>query len=65
MVTDSSSDNYPIADAPTRDIFSVDENDEGPEQAPFDVIILAAAPDHIPSPLIEQLKPGGKLVLPV
>ncbi|MGB0597894.1 MAG: protein kinase domain-containing protein [Rubripirellula sp.] len=30
-MTDSSSDNYPIADAPTRDIFSVDENDEGIE----------------------------------
>ena len=36
-----------------------------PEQAPFDVIILAAAPDHIPQPLIEQLAPGGHLVLPV
>jgi len=34
-------------------------------EAPFDVIIVAAAPDHIPAPLIEQLAPGGKLVIPV
>ncbi len=36
-----------------------------PEHAPFDVIIVAAAPDHIPQPLIEQLAPGGRLVIPV
>ncbi len=36
-----------------------------PEHAPFDVIILAAAPDRIPEPLVEQLAPGGRLVLPV
>ncbi len=36
-----------------------------PQQAPFDIIILAAAPDHIPEPLVEQLAPGGRLVLPV
>jgi protein-L-isoaspartate(D-aspartate) O-methyltransferase len=36
-----------------------------PEHAPFDVIILAAAPDHIPPALIGQLAPGGRLVLPV
>ena len=36
-----------------------------PEHAPFDVIIVAAAPDHVPEPLIEQLAAGGRLVLPV
>jgi protein-L-isoaspartate(D-aspartate) O-methyltransferase len=36
-----------------------------PEHAPFDVIILAAAPADIPEPLVEQLAPGGRLVLPV
>ncbi|NOX54464.1 MAG: protein-L-isoaspartate(D-aspartate) O-methyltransferase [Planctomycetes bacterium] len=36
-----------------------------PEKAPFDLIIVAAAPDHIPQPLIEQLAPGGRLVIPV
>jgi len=36
-----------------------------PEHAPFDLIIVAAAPDHIPQPLTEQLSPGGRLVIPV
>ena len=36
-----------------------------PEEAPFDVIIVAAAPDHIPAALIEQLAPGGKMLIPV
>jgi protein-L-isoaspartate(D-aspartate) O-methyltransferase len=36
-----------------------------PDEAPFDIIIVAAAPDHVPEPLIEQLAPGGKLVIPV
>jgi len=35
------------------------------EQAPFDAIIVAAAPDHIPQPLVDQLAPGGRLVVPV
>jgi protein-L-isoaspartate(D-aspartate) O-methyltransferase len=37
----------------------------GPERAPFDRIILTAAPPEIPTALLDQLKPGGKLVAPV
>lgn len=36
-----------------------------PDKGPFDVIIVAAAPDHVPQPLVDQLGPGGKLVIPV
>jgi len=36
-----------------------------PERAPYDLILLAAAPEHVPPALIEQLAPGGRLVLPV
>ena len=35
-----------------------------PEHAPFDKVIVTAAPDLIPPPLIEQLKPGGRMVIP-
>lgn len=36
-----------------------------PEKAPFDIILVAAAPDHVPQPLIDQLALGGRLVIPV
>jgi protein-L-isoaspartate(D-aspartate) O-methyltransferase len=35
------------------------------EFAPFDAIIVTAAPDHLPQPLINQLKEGGRLVIPI
>jgi len=36
-----------------------------PEAAPFDGIIVTAAPDHVPPALVEQLKPGARMVIPV
>jgi len=36
-----------------------------PEKAPFDAIVVTAAPDHVPPALLEQIRPGGRLVIPV
>jgi protein-L-isoaspartate(D-aspartate) O-methyltransferase len=36
-----------------------------PEQAPFDGIIVTAAPDHVPPPLLAQLEVGGVMIIPV
>ena len=36
-----------------------------PEEAPFDKIIVTCAPDQIPQPLMDQLAPGGRMVIPV
>jgi protein-L-isoaspartate(D-aspartate) O-methyltransferase len=36
-----------------------------PEAAPFDAIIVTAAPDHLPAPLVEQLSEAGRLVIPI
>jgi protein-L-isoaspartate(D-aspartate) O-methyltransferase len=36
-----------------------------PEHAPFDAIIVTAAPDHLPQPLANQLKEGGRLIIPI
>ena len=36
-----------------------------PEYAPFDAIIVTAAPDHLPQPLADQLAVGGRLVIPI
>lgn len=35
------------------------------EHAPYDAILVTAAPDHVPQPLVDQLKIGGKLIIPV
>jgi protein-L-isoaspartate(D-aspartate) O-methyltransferase len=36
-----------------------------PEAAPFDAIIVTCAPDRVPEPLSEQLKEGGRMIIPV
>ncbi len=36
-----------------------------PEAAPFDAIIVTCAPDHVPEPLVEQLRDGGRMIIPV
>jgi len=36
-----------------------------PDAAPFDAIVVTAAPDHVPEPLVDQLKPEGRMVIPV
>jgi len=35
------------------------------EHAPFDAIVVTAAASHVPPPLIRQLKPGGRMIIPV
>ncbi|MDH3682472.1 MAG: protein-L-isoaspartate(D-aspartate) O-methyltransferase, partial [Acidimicrobiia bacterium] len=35
------------------------------ERGPFDAIIVTAAPDHVPQPLVNQLASGGRLVIPI
>jgi protein-L-isoaspartate(D-aspartate) O-methyltransferase len=36
-----------------------------PEEAPFDAIIVTCAPEKVPQPLVDQLKDGGRMVIPV
>jgi protein-L-isoaspartate(D-aspartate) O-methyltransferase len=36
-----------------------------PGDAPFDAIVVTAAPDHVPQPLVDQLAPRGRMVIPV
>jgi protein-L-isoaspartate(D-aspartate) O-methyltransferase len=35
------------------------------ERAPFDAVIVPCAPDHVPQPLVDQLKEGGRMIIPV
>jgi protein-L-isoaspartate(D-aspartate) O-methyltransferase len=36
-----------------------------PEHAPYDAVIVTCAPDHVPQPLVQQIKEGGRIVIPV
>jgi protein-L-isoaspartate(D-aspartate) O-methyltransferase len=36
-----------------------------PEAAPFDAIIVTCAPERVPQPLVDQLKEGGRMIIPV
>jgi protein-L-isoaspartate(D-aspartate) O-methyltransferase len=36
-----------------------------PQESPFDIIMVTAAPDHVPQPLVDQLARGGRMVVPV
>jgi len=36
-----------------------------PEAAPFDAVVVTCAPDQVPQPLVEQLKEGGRMIIPV
>jgi protein-L-isoaspartate(D-aspartate) O-methyltransferase len=36
-----------------------------PEAAPFDTVIVTCAPEHVPQPLVDQLKEGGRMIIPV
>jgi protein-L-isoaspartate(D-aspartate) O-methyltransferase len=36
-----------------------------PEHAPFDAVTVTCAPDHVPRPLVDQLKEGGRIIIPV
>ena len=42
-----------------------DGNEGWPEQAPFDAVMVTAAPRAIPDALVEQMKPGGRMVIPI
>lgn len=47
------------------EVYSGDGHQGWPEQAPFDAIVVTAAAERVPHALIDQLKAGGRLVIPV
>jgi protein-L-isoaspartate(D-aspartate) O-methyltransferase len=49
----------------TVDTLSADGYFGWAEHAPYTAIIVTAAPDHVPRPLIQQLEEGGRLVIPI
>jgi len=52
--------------APPRVVLRVGDGYQGwLKAAPFDVILVTAAPDHVPRALLDQLAPGGRLVIPI
>ena len=51
---------------PTGSTLRVGDGYQGwPEAAPFDVILVTAAPDHVPRPLLDSWRMGGRMVIPV
>jgi len=65
----------PLAEQAARDLASIGypnlhlRTGDGylgwPEEAPFDAIIVTCAPEAVPQPLVEQLKEGGRMIIPV
>ena len=56
---------FEVEDITNITVFSADGSYGLPEQAPFDKILLTAASEDPPGPLLEQLRIGGIMVLPV
>ena len=55
----------PLTSGLSMDVFLGDGYFGWQAHAPFDAIVVTAAASHVPPPLIEQLKPGGRMIIPV